>query len=334
MLEALGMVGGGLLGQVGDALAMPRKLLWSGANALYNAATGSSGEAPESGTELLGRLGMDPDSPWTKALGFGVEALTDPLTYAGGLLGRAGGAAAKGLGGASEGGGAFSAMRNLRGGVGVVKNVKAVTPEIADEVASVAARGGAKGLTISPDNRFIGRQAVASANPAANSRRVGELGRYFEASPATEGGFLENARTMYFPDTLPPEFLPEALRHEGTHAMRDSLVRMYKQGLPAPQGTPLPLRATARMYASDNRLAHALGQIADEATAYGMSQKGALNKILGTTDFLLDTNPAYISQFQENGSPLAATIYRSLPYLAAGAGGAGTAVPAYLYARD
>ncbi len=50
-----------------------------------------------SGSDVLARLGMDPDSMLTKGLGFGADMLTDPLTWGGGAavsaLSRAGKAA-------------------------------------------------------------------------------------------------------------------------------------------------------------------------------------------------------------------------------------------------
>lgn len=85
-------IGAGLGGLLGQAFSAPRRFVWDSLG------------LPESGTELVGNLtGMDQESPWTKALGFGAEVLGDPLTYAGGaigkiggsLLGRAGGVAAK-----------------------------------------------------------------------------------------------------------------------------------------------------------------------------------------------------------------------------------------------
>ena len=59
------------LGTVGEAMQAPRKFLWRDVLGL-----------PESGTELLSqKFGMNPESMLTKGLGFGLEALGDPLTY-------------------------------------------------------------------------------------------------------------------------------------------------------------------------------------------------------------------------------------------------------------
>lgn len=84
---ALGGVAGGALGAVSDTLQIPRRGLMQ----LLG--------LPEDGTELVSNLtGLDPESPWTKALGLGAEVATDPLTYLGGTIGRAaGGVAGRGL---------------------------------------------------------------------------------------------------------------------------------------------------------------------------------------------------------------------------------------------
>ncbi len=63
---------GGAMGQVGDALSMPRRALW-----------GMLG-MPDTGRELVGNtLGLDPQGGLAGALGMGAEMLLDPLTLAG-----------------------------------------------------------------------------------------------------------------------------------------------------------------------------------------------------------------------------------------------------------
>jgi hypothetical protein len=97
MIEPLaGAAGGGILGQLGDALSAPRRALW-----------GALG-GPESGADLVNQLtGIDRESLLGQGLGFGAEVLGDPLTYAGGILGKllgkgisAGGKALRGTAGA------------------------------------------------------------------------------------------------------------------------------------------------------------------------------------------------------------------------------------------
>lgn len=89
------LLGGGLgagLGQLGEALSLPRRALWE----MVGGAFGVPEESLQTGADLLGYLGMDPESPWTQALGMGAEIVGDPLTYGGGLLGRAGSLLARG----------------------------------------------------------------------------------------------------------------------------------------------------------------------------------------------------------------------------------------------
>lgn len=77
--QALGAGAGALLGTVGDVLSAPRRGLM---NLLG---------LPETGSGLLHQVtGMDEESPLTRALGMGVEMLTDPLTFLGGSVGRLG----------------------------------------------------------------------------------------------------------------------------------------------------------------------------------------------------------------------------------------------------
>jgi hypothetical protein len=79
----LGGTLGGVLGAAGDALSAPRRMLMNAVG------------LPESGTELLSKhLGLQADNPFTQGLGFLLEMATDPLSYAGGALGRLGGRAA------------------------------------------------------------------------------------------------------------------------------------------------------------------------------------------------------------------------------------------------
>lgn len=80
MLGLAGAAGGGVLGsalgQVGDALSMPRRALWRALG------------LPETGSELVSNtLGLDPGGFGATALGMGAEILGDPLTWAGALAG-------------------------------------------------------------------------------------------------------------------------------------------------------------------------------------------------------------------------------------------------------
>lgn len=85
----LGGVLGGALGMIGDTLSAPRRMLWNAVG------------LPDSGAEVMGNLGMDKEGLPAQGLGFLLEAALDPLTYAGGLIGRLGGRAAGAMAGGS-----------------------------------------------------------------------------------------------------------------------------------------------------------------------------------------------------------------------------------------
>lgn len=72
---AAGMGLSELAGGAFDVLDAPRRMIWE-------SLLGTS-----SGSELMGRLGMDPEGPWAQALGLGAEMLLDPLNLVGAGLG-------------------------------------------------------------------------------------------------------------------------------------------------------------------------------------------------------------------------------------------------------
>lgn len=74
----LGAGVGGLLGQLGDAMSAPRRMAWNAVG------------LPDTGEQLMTQLGMEPGTPITALLGMGAEMIGDPLTYVGGLAGKAG----------------------------------------------------------------------------------------------------------------------------------------------------------------------------------------------------------------------------------------------------
>lgn len=102
MLAGAGAGIGAGLGQVGDVLNAPRRASWNLAAQLGQMAGIGDGTAYDSGADMLsGALGMDPNSMLTQGLGMGAEMLLDPLTYAGGAIGRLGGAGVNAMRGVS-----------------------------------------------------------------------------------------------------------------------------------------------------------------------------------------------------------------------------------------
>jgi hypothetical protein len=138
---AAGAGAGSVLGQVSDLLSKPRRFLWSDLLGL-----------PESGSELVANaLGMDPDSPWTHALGLGAEMLGDPLTYAGSLLG--------GLAGSAKGRAVGREVGSLLGEMGGdVANALKGAPD------AFAANGARRGILSLPSDYEAVSQATHPLN--------------------------------------------------------------------------------------------------------------------------------------------------------------------------
>ncbi len=87
----LGQIANVGLQGVGAAMSLPRIMAWNAGPAMV----GRSGQGPQTGAELLGRLGMDQNSGLTQALGAGTEMVADPMMLmGGGLFGRTSRAAA------------------------------------------------------------------------------------------------------------------------------------------------------------------------------------------------------------------------------------------------
>ncbi len=150
---------GGLLGQVGDTLSAPRRALWGAAG------------LPDSGSEVLHQYaGMDPSSPWTKALGMGVEMAGDPLTYAGFAAGAVPGL----LGGRALGEG-LEAAALARGPqyAGGLEKLTAAMPQIA------SSGEGAILYRHLVDNPQIGR-ALQELPPASKLLANGVEGAVFD----------------------------------------------------------------------------------------------------------------------------------------------------------
>lgn len=153
MLGELGGLVGGALGQVGDVLSAPRRGAWSLAAKLGGALGIGSGEAYDSGADLLhGTLGVDPNSLLGQIGGAGVEMVTDPLTFLGGALGRLGGSAASAAGSVGDDAARMGSRLAKFAGSGLddaaaaatarmARSPAAMTPYLSDVGASAATLG-------------------------------------------------------------------------------------------------------------------------------------------------------------------------------------------------
>lgn len=252
---------------------------------------------PDSGEELLSNtFGMDRDSALTKALGIGAEMLLDPLTY----VGLGAGKAASALAGAGKAARGVEALAPMRRAFGVVKDIAPVG-EIGGEAINV---GRAVGRT--PET---GELMNAINGFAKQSLETGSKGAYHTGSKLA---------------FLPQGASREAARHESIHGMIDSIVSGAADGA----GAPWPMRASAWLQTRQSPFLRGVGEIGDEATAYGLSQKGLLNQIGGAGKFLFAQHPGYVDQIGQV-SPLAAKLYGNSRLLGAAAAGTGAGVGGY-----
>jgi hypothetical protein len=321
---------GGALGQVGETLSAPRRWAWS---ALGLPESGS-------GTDLLKQtFNMDPESTWTKALGFGAEMALDPLTYLGAGVGKLAGSFGKG---GALGKAAPKAITEY----GNVATRAAKAEQLlgrSEAVAAGATNPGFQSLRPLRDNFTmtkgisfpevpgapgLGRRFIGGANTVSDNAVGAGIREFEEMAGADVGGkFITNAG--YIPGVnvgvVPKYAAPSSTRHETIHGMIDAL----RQGIPSPNA-PLAMRIPAALYRSERPFIRGLGQIADETVAHALSRKGFGNQVSGGLSYLFGQHPGYAQQILEGqGSPLAAAVYKNMPYLAGGGVAAATAAPAY-----
>ncbi len=214
MLSAeLGSALGGTLGQVGETLSAPRRAMWGLAAKLGQALGVGSGEAYESGADLLhGAFGVDRDSLLGQAGGMGIEMLTDPLSLIGGAIGRLGGRAASTIAGGADDAARMGGRLAKFAGPGLddaasaatarmARSPAAMTPYLSDVGSSVATLGeGSSPLKALANARYLddvaspgGANSIAarlrSAGPVGDdvdqfARFMSERAPMFDAVPA------------------------------------------------------------------------------------------------------------------------------------------------------
>lgn len=345
MLGEIGAGLGGLLGQLGDALSAPRRAIWSALG------------APEHGNELVSNLtGLDKDSPWAHALGLGAEVLGDPLTYAGGFIGKGIGSltslgraatptaeAAGGLGGlllkGAEGataapgaiGGAaavaesaapsaYQAFRPLRQRFSMVRNLRPVEE---------AGEGSTAGARTFLSDHYAGE---LTGQPASRNQFLGDVDGL--------GGVIERVNAL---GAYNPKFdvgavksgVPDPVgvfRHEMTHGLIDQAMKTGDAS-----GLPLVMRVPASLRQSQSGFVRGLGRIADETAANALERRDLLGQIGNGARFLMNPSPLYTRQFADE-SLLAAALYShgadASRALGAGALAAGVGGAAYPFFRE
>lgn len=143
---------GGLLSALSDALSAPRRLAWGAAGKLLGE------DIPDSGTGVLSKyLGMDQDSMLTKGLGIGLEMLGDPLTYAGGSIGKAIG-------------------RTVGGGMDTARGLLAHKAALTTEAEGLnALRGGAETAKMEMARKAVLESAAPAMSKELNPELMSQL---------------------------------------------------------------------------------------------------------------------------------------------------------------
>jgi hypothetical protein len=282
-----------VLDEVLDALQKPKQWAWQGIHSIL----GGQGEAPQNGQELMTRMGMDPDSVWTKALGFGADVLGDPLTYAAPLAGKAAGGLAR-LGGfaadALTGSGAPGVANLLaaRRGFGAAKGITAAAgPEFAE--AAAALRPGGAGVlkdvmnprplegVLAKTTGAVPFEQQAALQRGGLSRIAGQLDEFGAA-----GAYSPESKMAYLAAEADPAARLATQRHELMHGL------IHQAGTGAPLN--FPARIAGRMTYSGQPFQEGLGMILNEALAHGAESRGLTGQAMGALNFLTNPHPDYV----------------------------------------
>lgn len=211
-------LGDAMLSAFGTIASAPRRALWDVGPSLV----GRSGQGPQTGTEMLGRLGMDRDSGLTQALGFGAEVAGDPLTMMSALghAGRAAPAVADGAGNiaqrleqfAGQGLTGTLASRPASGSLGGLSQVAAHSPPPVPSVAAqMAARGPAPAAARlpRPDFKPVARGPAWGGNldPSTFGYAPGVSPSFLQPSVTTPGITYPSVGYPNFPTPLATQSL-------------------------------------------------------------------------------------------------------------------------------
>lgn len=330
-----------ILSGIGTVLDTPRRLAYQGGDALARAA-GYQGPEIKHFADVLGQAGMDRDSWLTQGLGFAGDVATDPLTYAGGFLGRAGAKALRGaipeyltstskLEAAAAGGNAAVDAATAGRGLGGAAKFKAPL----EDTLSM------RNIEYLPNGQMPLEGAVAG-RPAIDGRLAGDVIRQpghvgnadiknildaakrngaSEEFVAGAGGFYDNSAKVYGTMVGEPS---RSLRHERIHA----IIGQAADGKGDINALPALMRWPAKLKSSSTPWVQDLGAVGDELAAQSLESRGLGNQLLGGASFLFhpEKNAAYAGRFAEAGmNPWVTGLYGSLPAAMVGAGAVGGA---------
>ena len=312
-----------MLDAITDALNAPRKFLWEMIPGLHDAGTGEA----YSGSQVASNaLGLDPESLWAKGLGFGLEALGDPLPGLVGLGGRAvkaglglAGKAAKGVKSAlGAGPGNVSKMRGVRDQISVLDDF--VPSRRVPEMSRGRMSGQAPWMKLDEAGQFATDEGAGLFRQAVSQAAEG-----FADDPALAGLAFPRQQMVFLGRGASPMVRGHELGHGVVGQAVNAGDARHLRGLS---------RVAAELQMMPGDFAKGIGNVADEAAQYARESRrgGLLPQVRGAWRFLMNPEASYVRQFAQD-SPLAASLYGHFPEIARGLGagalGAGAAAAAY-----
>lgn len=300
-----------MLEELGNALSAPRRWLWGMLPGLHD----DAGNALSGSQVATNAFGMDPESPWTKALGFGLEVAGDPMNLAVPMLGRGVSAlaglkyAAPAAEAAGEATNAFNpAMKGLRDTFGMVKRLQPLPAELAEEartmtdvprrMAAYLGETPMVGETTGPMSRSAAG-FMADNVPDIMSGRIG----------GTFAGIENNAKGV---TGIGLSTNPITNRHEVVHGLINAAADTGNTA-----GLPLSMKVPANIYRYGGwkGVPGATGRMFDEAAAHAAEGRGFLNQLGRYGDFFMDPHPSYLDA-EAQLSPLVAAMHRNFRHVA------------------
>ncbi len=284
-------------------LDAPRSAVFKGIDALSRVG-GYDGDEIKGGADALSALGMDPDSGWTKALGFAGDVAADPLTWAGGLAGAKAGKYLRGLipsQAAEQGAGQLGAR-----GLAEAGKFKEPLRDVAT-FSNMTVENGRLGANPSGRTALFGNSDVRSRMLAMKS------------DPNLVPLLEEGVGGFYHPDTRSivgmagqdAKDAASAIRHERVHAIIDQAA-----GTPMQRDLPPLMRGAATLKGSRVGLLQDAGVIADELAAQTLENRTGRSQLQGAMSYLFhpEKNATYTDLYRQAGlSPLVTGAYSSLP---------------------
>lgn len=309
-----------------DALQGAGSLLSAPGDYTRGVLAGKPGERV-GGRDLLRGYGLASDEDnWGNFLGgLATDVATDPLTYAGGYLGKA----ARGLIPFSPTESGLATAGKGLGGAGKFKEpLREVATLTGLEVGAPVSGAGRVGVPLATGETLSGQMSGRTAAQMGRGDMQGRLLRMAgegagDSLGAVEGGYNPGSKTV-FAGADQSGRLGDTLRHERIHAIIDQAA----QGAGNMSDLPMLMRLPAQLKSSNSALARSLGTVGDELAAQTLENRTLGGQLQGAAGYLFNPqkNASYASAFARGGiDPRVVALYGALPKvpLAAGAGTGG-----------